>query len=384
MAGTGSGAAAPPYRYGKVGVAAAPQLFERPRHNLTLGRHPAFETKDVMPVNTMLGYLQTGLGIAVSVFLFLVGYRQTVGARKERARAASSTLKRALLRRLVSEGYTPSLEDVGLLLSAKARDVAVSSDDLSTPDQLLEALYVEVFESELITGTQREELTRRLLTALRPPASAPARAIVRAEMLSESVSVGRLPRYSTGVMALIATTGGALVTLLATLRSGTSSTLIALGSAGIALLGGAAAILAIEFLRQSRRSGGEPDIRPPATSAAEFEWKIARALEEAGLDYELNASAGSAQVDFLLRHGKSTAIVEARQWRRTIPLSAVSLTLELVRYMRSEAKADHAFVVVPDVRALPRSVREREGVAIVSTEELLARLKAWKVTSEAA
>jgi hypothetical protein len=55
--------------------------------------------------------LPTVLGAAVSVGLFLIGYRQTVGARRERAKAASVELERTLLKRVLLEGYDPSIRD---------------------------------------------------------------------------------------------------------------------------------------------------------------------------------------------------------------------------------------------------------------------------------
>ncbi len=44
------------------------------------------------------------LGIVVSVGLFLIGYRQTVGARKERVTNANQEVEKILVRRIVLEG----------------------------------------------------------------------------------------------------------------------------------------------------------------------------------------------------------------------------------------------------------------------------------------
>lgn len=40
----------------------------------------------------MEAYFQTGLGILVSVFLFLIGYRQTIGIRRERIKNVNTKL----------------------------------------------------------------------------------------------------------------------------------------------------------------------------------------------------------------------------------------------------------------------------------------------------
>lgn len=60
----------------------------------------------------MDGYIQTAIGVLVSVVFFVIGYRQTIGARKERAAAANRAVYKALLRRLVLESYSPKLGKV--------------------------------------------------------------------------------------------------------------------------------------------------------------------------------------------------------------------------------------------------------------------------------
>lgn len=90
------------------------------------------------------------LGIVVSLVLFLVGYRQTVGAKKERIAACNAEVEKILLRRIVLEGYTPTRLDLERLMDGKARDLRVSSDDLLSVGQVLNTLYTRIVESDLI------------------------------------------------------------------------------------------------------------------------------------------------------------------------------------------------------------------------------------------
>ena len=53
----------------------------------------------------MEGYLQTGVGILVSLILFVIGYRQTIGAKKERSKNANISIIRTIMRRMVLEDY---------------------------------------------------------------------------------------------------------------------------------------------------------------------------------------------------------------------------------------------------------------------------------------
>lgn len=115
----------------------------------------------------MESYIQTALGIVVSVGLFLFGYRQTVGARKERARNANQPVHGALLRRMVLEDCSPAYDDLTRILESKAREFQVSVNDLLSEDQILNCLYADVFDSNLISPNQRQEIEGRLSKILK-------------------------------------------------------------------------------------------------------------------------------------------------------------------------------------------------------------------------
>ena len=110
----------------------------------------------------MDGYTQTAIGIFVSIVLFLLGYRQTIGARKEREKAANTSVHRAIMRRMVLEDYQSSLADISRILEGKAREFQVSSLNLLSEDQVLNQLYTAVFDNDLIVPPQRVELEKRL------------------------------------------------------------------------------------------------------------------------------------------------------------------------------------------------------------------------------
>ena len=105
--------------------------------------------------------LQTGIGVAVSILLFLVAYRQTVGAKKERIRSASFSLRRSLLRRVVLENYDPSPRDLERLIESKARESRLTPEDLLSAEELVTDVYAEVFESELIDPQRRSSIEGR-------------------------------------------------------------------------------------------------------------------------------------------------------------------------------------------------------------------------------
>ena len=148
----------------------------------------------------MVNYLFGGLGIAVSVGLFLVAYRQTIGARKERIAAANSELERILVRRIVLEKYIPNETDISRLIEGKARDYRVRSTELLSEAQVLTTVYTRIMESDLIPADQRDEILGRIAPVL----SESERAPVQEEALQEVTSSQRRFRTTQAVLALSA------------------------------------------------------------------------------------------------------------------------------------------------------------------------------------
>jgi hypothetical protein len=82
------------------------------------------------------------------VLTFLVGYRQTVGARRERVGSANLDLSRILLRRVVLEGFCPTSDDIERLRDGKSREFRVAAPDLLSSAELMNTVYTHVFEND--------------------------------------------------------------------------------------------------------------------------------------------------------------------------------------------------------------------------------------------
>ena len=103
-------------------------------------------------------FLSTLAGVGVSVFLFLIGYRQTIGARKEREFSANSDLERIVLRRIVLDNNIPQRTDLLRLINGKSIDHRVRHSDLLSVSQLLNVVYTRIVESDLIDSTRRQNI----------------------------------------------------------------------------------------------------------------------------------------------------------------------------------------------------------------------------------
>ncbi len=110
----------------------------------------------------MQEYTQTAIGIFVSVFLFVLGYRQTIGAKKERIKACNEKLIETILRRIILEKYSPKKDDIKRLIEGKARDYKVKQKDLLSEENILNTIYTRIFENDLISQENRDENIERL------------------------------------------------------------------------------------------------------------------------------------------------------------------------------------------------------------------------------
>jgi hypothetical protein len=320
-------------------------------------------------------FLQTGLGILVSIVLFLIGYRQTIGARKERAKSADAALKRALLRRVVLEEYCPRPSDLLRLIEGKSQEFQVRAGDLLTPDELLSAVFAEVFDSDLVTAEQRTSVESRISVAVRELESrddlpAPEEAVEDAADRTQK-RVAAL-----GLSTALVGTGAVLVSQL--LKGGLTDFRLILPV--LATLAGALAVnIAIAALRRTRDTGEPSTLRISSFTLRmdRLESEVANLLQKAGVKYEAQAPVSDlSRADFVFELGGKKIILETKAWKN-VPLPYVARSVDRVRRLKESARASEAIIVVYDAKAIPRSFKAGD-IPIMSVAELSAYLKSRK------
>jgi len=103
------------------------------------------------------------LGIVLTVLFFVVGYRQTIGARKERARAANSQVVDVLFRPLAhEEAFGLSADELAKLLDGWALQAKVRFSDILGASEVEALLVARVFENDYISDEQRKSILERV------------------------------------------------------------------------------------------------------------------------------------------------------------------------------------------------------------------------------
>jgi len=322
----------------------------------------------------MEGYIQTALGIGVSVVLFLLGYRQTIGAKKERAKNANQSVHRAVMRRMVLENYSPTYSDISRILEGKAREFRVSINDLLSEDQMLNSLYTEVFDSDLISPSQRVEIEDRLERLFQEQERKPDSDsyIDVAELrLEKSRSKDAIFR-----MALAASVMGAGSSLFYRFLKEPVAIDFNWLLSGLGVLAASIVAVTAAFLFQRSK---EADIsisrRPTFLAEASFEVDLAKMIEKSNIPYKTQPMVGGLRPDFLLEVGPENVVVEAKSWDDVVPLTRVKSAIDYLHRLVEMQGVDRAILVTKKRPPIRGFESEAKKVQVLSQSEFMNYLK---------
>ena len=290
----------------------------------------------------MLDTLLAVVGILVSLVLFFIGYRQTVGARKERIFACNAEIEKILLRRIVLESYSAAGLDVERLIAGKARDFRIRPDDLLTPAQTLNSVYTRIMESDLLPAEQRRQILERIVPALTEAEAKPA---------EESAIDASRARHSflataaaIGIMAVLASLAGALVAALPGVASldktypDLARSFVATAAASLAVIG---FWLALHRIRASQEN---PSHRAKEVERyVKFEGAVATVLQRLG--FAVAPVPPGRAGDFIAERGRRKIVVEAKSWAQRVPAHALDELAARLRQTAGESGAGEVVIV---------------------------------------
>ena len=301
----------------------------------------------------MEDYLLAIFGIAISIGLFLLGYRQTIGAKKERITSANTEVEKVLVRRIVLESYTPSLIDISRLLEGKARDFRVRVGDLLSESQILNwnhrisIIFTRIIETDLISQTQREEILSRLIPSLTEAESAP---VQEQKVIELPVYHRKRMVYQIVVplaMALVASILGGFVTLLpkiGMMKMDFGNLVSALTATVAVSLGIISALYLFYRLRESQQEVTVSSSSSALEQAISFEREVAKAIEKKGLKLR-PAGPRDRGYDFAIEHNGKKVLIEVKAWTRPMPIGLLSKTVDVLDKTVQIENAEEGIIV---------------------------------------
>lgn len=296
----------------------------------------------------MDGYIQTAIGVFISVVLFLIGYRQTIGARRERTASANRAVYKALLRRLVLEEYSPKLDDVNRLIEGKAQEFKVASGDLHSDEQVLNQVFAEIFDNDFIAPDKRTEIEQRLAGTL-DQLSKGKQKIDELRLSNPDQEKRRFLLLA--VLGLLASLMGALASLfllgdkIFQFGPGVSA-FKSLFPALTVFVASLVSVVAISFVKRVRESPEEiPSRSNAAAEGALLEHQVAATLLKLNMPFQIEPKLGLLRPDFVVNVGGKRVAIEVKSWRSPPPMTLISRTARYMQEVLKSGDVERAAVV---------------------------------------
>ena len=318
----------------------------------------------------MINYLLPLLGIAVSGALSIWGYRQIVGARRERIRAANNELERMLIRRIVLESYQPTVDDLSRWISGTAHEHRIKRQELLSETQLLENVFTKITQSDFLTLDRRQEA----LESLSPVFSkvekaieeeAPIIELARADNVGVDKFIygrNRLPFLIGFVASVLGTITVFIVTTF--YEGGTSSIKFIIS----AFVGSLAIVTVIFLIYRTRESGEESSARDAIQAARDFEQEVINTLTR--LRIPIFIAERTSGVDFIVTLGERKILIEAKAHTRRPPLPYIRRSIEKLNNAIREKDADEGIIVTKESYEIPEDLLKNTRIRIMTLREL--------------
>jgi hypothetical protein len=239
-------------------------------------------------MNFDLGTLSGVLGVILTVVFFAVGYRQTIGARKERAGAANREILETLLRRFTLDSdFSLRYNEIEKFITGKALDNRVKRSDIFSIDEIYPIVYSRVVSSDYISASKRKSVLEKLGACFKPPSAEHAtleEPIEEGEEKPRKISLEALLGFVSALTAaVISSSAYFLATEWIDKLSSSSIQWPLLMAVGVTAL--TALVLVVYVRLRERAATTKPDVPSLQTRAQEFEARTIERLKAIGVSF---------------------------------------------------------------------------------------------------
>ena len=319
------------------------------------------------------------LGTTVSICLFLVAHRKTIGARQERVRSANGEVEKLLVRRVVLEDFNPTKDEIARLIDTKARDFRIRPTDLLSDIQIMNNIYTRIVESDFLLHEQRRKVLDRITNAIQEVEEQP----LPEQDVEQAISQRRY-RSSTSYMlafaAVAASVMGATLSVLPDISDIAKNTEELFAFLPLSIATVFMSLVMISFISLIYRIRERQQDEPNSASATEkylvFENKVFRTLKDSGVSITQSymGSGKNRGYDFSLEQGGTVFFVEVKNWTRKMPPSLIRRTYQKLLNALAQENASYAIIVVPKPFDLEPHVPNDDRVKVMALDELRKHL----------
>jgi len=302
-------------------------------------------------MNFDLGTLSGVLGVILTVVFFFVGYRGTIGARKERAAAANLEIVETFLRRFtLDSSFTLQYDEIERFVAGKALNNRVKVADVYSMDEIFSLLYSNVVSSDYVGPKTRRSVLEKLSRCFKAPAER--------QLVSESIekeSVDKLRSYIEILLGVGSALLAAATSIAATV--GTKGWLEGLSVVSfrwtLLIAVGVSALTAVTLVLFARLRDKATATKPDEFSSIlpksrEFETRVIERLRAIGISF-----SQPKDVDFVVSFKERKVAVELKLFPPA-PTKLVSMTGQMEKLLAKYGCEEGIIVIASPV---PNDIR---------------------------
>lgn len=297
-------------------------------------------------------------GIVVSIFLFLLGYRSTIGAKRERVRAANKEIIESLLKRLVLEDFSPRLDEIDRFAAGKATDYLLKANNVLTTDQIIDILYARVLDNDLIGPEQRRKIVNRLRDFSDSDQLSEESLVIPETVTGESSRKERT-KFLIGLLGFASSVIASLMVFLLDITfSGKSlsfskTDLMPVIATFLASLG---IIIPIIFIKRLKDSQEETKPASSDEYHSDVEHEIAKLMKRMGISFE---HMRRGPYDFRIDGKDGIYLVELKQSLTKAPSTLIGNLIKRLESIALDTNATSSLLV--SLEPVPQRFKEMEG-----------------------
>ncbi len=275
------------------------------------------------------------VGIVVSVGTFITSYKQTIGARKERARNVINEVNKILYRNLILEEFIPSCEEINRILSSKILEYRIKKSDLPNGIDFLNTIYTKLVEDELIEF----KIKNKLISKIDEKIKLEIKKIFIEEPIGDKEDKDKSFFFITALISMFA---GMLTFLLPLYKFRIPSPDI--DNVIIIVMMFISIVVALMFtqniLKQKNRDNQESSpTKSRIKDMVDFENRVYKKLKNSGFesvkrDFRLEKDEQKFMIDFYAQKNKQHYYIEVKNFRNITP----SFILQNISHISSEIK----------------------------------------------
>jgi len=322
------------------------------------------------------------LGVVLTILFFFIGYRQTIGARKERASAANREISDTLLRRLILDpDFTLQYEEIERFIAGKALDNRVKMSDVIAMQEIYPLLYSRVVSSDYVPSKKRKGILEKLDKCFKPAPEDPhsihslqkeQAETVRAKITGEALLAGVSAVMAMAVSAALASS---IIDWSAVNIQGIKLPIVMAGAA--AALTAIVLVLYVQLKdKATATNSGVADALAATARGFEMETKFAERLGAIGIQF-----TKEREVDFVLYTKGRRIAIELKS--RLVPTSMVKRYISHLHALLTKYGWDECYLVFASNVPSKYQSLGSEKVRILSLEDLFKILTAPEPVREA-